>query len=80
MMLLACVLRPEEAFFLLRGGRHIFREKAQIFDEEQIRRALTRIGHEIIERNRGTDKLLLIGIRTRGGCPLRNAWPRLSGI
>jgi len=51
---------------LLRGGRHIFREKAQIFDEEQIRRALTRIGHEIIERNRGTDKLLLIGIRTRG--------------
>ncbi len=52
--------------FLLRGGRHIFREKAQIFDGEQIRRALTRIGHEIIERNRGTDKLLLIGIRTRG--------------
>lgn len=42
------------------------REKAQIFDGEQIRRALTRIGHEIIERNRGRDRLLLIGIRTRG--------------
>lgn len=44
----------------------MLREKAQILDEEQIRRALTRIGHEIIERNRGTDKLLLIGIYTRG--------------
>ncbi|NLJ79655.1 MAG: bifunctional pyr operon transcriptional regulator/uracil phosphoribosyltransferase PyrR [Firmicutes bacterium] len=42
------------------------KEKAQILDGEQIRRALTRISHEIIERNRGIDKLLLIGIRTRG--------------
>ncbi|HHY10212.1 MAG TPA: bifunctional pyr operon transcriptional regulator/uracil phosphoribosyltransferase PyrR [Firmicutes bacterium] len=42
------------------------KEKAQILDEEQIRRGLTRIGHEIIERNRGTDNLLLVGIYTRG--------------
>jgi pyrimidine operon attenuation protein/uracil phosphoribosyltransferase len=33
---------------------------------EDIRRALTRIAHEIVERNKGTDDLVLVGIRTRG--------------
>ncbi len=42
------------------------RHKAQILDKEGIRRALTRIAHEIIERNKGTDGLALIGIRRRG--------------
>ena len=42
------------------------REKAQIMDSEQIRRALTRIAHEIIERNKGTENLMLLGIKTRG--------------
>lgn len=44
----------------------IFTKKAQILDREQIRRALTRISHEIVESNRGTDKLVLVGIHTRG--------------
>lgn len=35
-------------------------------DKDQIRRAVTRIAHEIIEANKGTDDLCLIGIRTRG--------------
>lgn len=35
-------------------------------DEAAVRRALTRISHEILERNRGTDKLGLVGIHTRG--------------
>jgi len=35
-------------------------------DAEAMRRALTRIAHEIIERNRGTEGLALIGIRRRG--------------
>jgi len=35
-------------------------------DAEGIRRILTRIAHEIIESNKGTDNLVLIGIRTRG--------------
>lgn len=30
-------------------------------------RALRRIAHEIVERNRGAEKLLVVGIRTRGG-------------
>ncbi|MDQ7790814.1 MAG: bifunctional pyr operon transcriptional regulator/uracil phosphoribosyltransferase PyrR [Desulforudis sp.] len=41
-------------------------EKAQILDEKGMARALTRIAHEIIEKNRGTDDLVLIGIRRRG--------------
>lgn len=40
--------------------------KATIMDEEAIRRALRRIAHEIVERNRGTEDLALIGIMRRG--------------
>lgn len=35
-------------------------------DADEIRRALTRMFHEILERNHGSDGLLLAGIRTRG--------------
>ncbi|NLK08294.1 MAG: bifunctional pyr operon transcriptional regulator/uracil phosphoribosyltransferase PyrR [Firmicutes bacterium] len=41
-------------------------EKAQIMDEAGISRALTRIAHEILERNKGVKDLILVGIRTRG--------------
>ncbi len=41
-------------------------EKAIILDQDGIRRALTRIAHEIIERNKGVNDLALIGIRRRG--------------
>ncbi|MBN2383410.1 bifunctional pyr operon transcriptional regulator/uracil phosphoribosyltransferase PyrR [bacterium] len=37
-----------------------------IFNAEQIARALTRIAYEILEMNRGTRDLVIIGIRTRG--------------
>lgn len=42
------------------------RVKAVIMDEEQIDRALSRIAHEIVERNGGAEGIALIGIRTRG--------------
>lgn len=45
--------------------------KAQVMDEENIRRALYRLSHEITERNKGISDLMLIGIRTRG-VPLAN--------
>ncbi|HHW98383.1 MAG TPA: bifunctional pyr operon transcriptional regulator/uracil phosphoribosyltransferase PyrR [Firmicutes bacterium] len=35
-------------------------------DERALQRALTRIAHEIIERNKGTEDLVLVGIRRRG--------------
>lgn len=41
-------------------------EAVEILDLTGINRALTRIAHEILERNRGTDNLVLIGIRTGG--------------
>jgi pyrimidine operon attenuation protein/uracil phosphoribosyltransferase len=37
-----------------------------ILDADEIRRALTRIAHEIVERNGGTEALVLVGIRSRG--------------
>jgi pyrimidine operon attenuation protein/uracil phosphoribosyltransferase len=37
-----------------------------IMDEMAIRRALTRIAHEILEKNKGIETCILIGIRTRG--------------
>jgi pyrimidine operon attenuation protein / uracil phosphoribosyltransferase len=38
----------------------------QVMDADRMARALTRIAHEILERNRGTSELALVGIRTRG--------------
>src|SRR6188768_3385142 len=38
----------------------------QVMDADRMARALTRIAHEIVERNRGTSDLALVGIRTRG--------------
>ena len=46
--------------------RGAFKEKAKVMDGEAMRRSLARIAHEILERNKGTDDLALIGIRTRG--------------
>ncbi len=42
------------------------RVKARVMDAEAIDRALVRIAHEILERNKGAEELVLIGIRTRG--------------
>ena len=42
------------------------KEKARIMDAEAIRRALSRIAHEVIEKNRGTQDLVIVGIRRRG--------------
>ena len=35
-------------------------------DSEAIRRALVRIAHEIIEKNKGVEDVVIVGIRTRG--------------
>mgnify|MGYP000164961203 CR=1 FL=1 len=40
--------------------------KAKIMDENEIKRALLRISHEILEKNKGIKDLALIGIQTRG--------------
>ncbi len=42
------------------------KEKAKILDQEGINRAITRIAHEIIEKNKGSAQLCVVGIRNRG--------------
>lgn len=42
------------------------RQKAQLMDEAAVARALTRVAHEIDERNKGVDGVCLVGIRRRG--------------
>ena len=43
-----------------------YKEKAKIMEKEAMERALMRISHEMIERNKGTSELAIIGIRNRG--------------
>lgn len=40
--------------------------KASLLDENAIRRALTRLSHEIIEKNKGVENIVLVGIKRRG--------------
>lgn len=40
--------------------------KTELMDEKALDRALTRIAHEIIERNKGIEDLCFLGIKTRG--------------
>ena len=48
----------------------------QLLNAEEIRRALARIAHEIVEANHGVDDLVLVGLRTRG-VPLARRLQRL---
>jgi pyrimidine operon attenuation protein/uracil phosphoribosyltransferase len=40
--------------------------RTRVFDSADLRRALTRIAHEIVERNHGADDVVLVGLYTRG--------------
>lgn len=63
-MISSALLAIKGELFNFGGGT--LETKAVIMDESAIKRALTRISHEIIERNRGVENLVLVGIRTRG--------------
>ena len=41
-------------------------EKARIMSEDDLRRAISRLAHEVLERNGGADGIIVCGIRTRG--------------
>jgi pyrimidine operon attenuation protein/uracil phosphoribosyltransferase len=56
------------------------REKAVIMDEKDMDRALTRIAHEILERNKGTQDLALVGIKMRGDDLARRLAQKISRI
>jgi len=42
------------------------RRKANIMNSEEMRRAIVRVSHEIVEANNGIERLILVGIRKRG--------------
>ncbi len=49
------------------GG--VFHARSQVMDAGDLRRAITRIAHEIVERNHGLEGVVVIGLQT-GGVPL----------
>ncbi len=51
-----------------------------VMDADRVGRALTRIAHEIVERNRGVEDLALVGVRTRGVPLARRLAEVLAGI
>ncbi|MFP5298418.1 MAG: bifunctional pyr operon transcriptional regulator/uracil phosphoribosyltransferase PyrR [Actinomycetota bacterium] len=50
--------------------------KAKVMGPDDVRRALQRIAHEIVEHNKGTEDLVIVGIRTRGA-PLADRIARM---
>lgn len=57
--------------------------KAQLMDGAAMRRAVVRIAHEILERQKGADDLLLVGIRRRGyplACRIADAIAQIEGV
>jgi pyrimidine operon attenuation protein/uracil phosphoribosyltransferase len=56
------------------------RLKATVMDADQIRRSLSRIAHEIAERNHGVDGLVLVGIFSKGDHLARRLATKLAGL
>ena len=52
------------------GG--VFVARKRVMDAEAVRRAVTRIAHEVIERNAGLEDVVIVGLQT-GGVPLARA-------
>jgi pyrimidine operon attenuation protein/uracil phosphoribosyltransferase len=53
---------------VVKGGMMVqLQDKKILMDQMAIKRALTRIAHEIIERNKGVKDVAIVGIRRRGG-------------
>jgi pyrimidine operon attenuation protein/uracil phosphoribosyltransferase len=56
------------------------RTKARVMNADDMRRALTRIAHEILERNGGVDSLAIVGIQTRGAHLARRVAEEIRNI
>lgn len=56
------------------------KEKAVLMDAQTLERSLTRMAHEILERNRGLEDLVLIGIQRRGVSLARRIADRIDAI
>lgn len=54
--------------------------KAKIIDQKGMSRTVTRLAHEILERNKGTQNLALIGMRTRGEFICKRIFEKIKEI
>ena len=59
-----------------RGG--VFVARAQVMSPDDVTRVITRIGHEIVERNHGVGEVVLVGLQT-GGVPIARRLARVLG-
>jgi pyrimidine operon attenuation protein/uracil phosphoribosyltransferase len=60
--------------------QHQAAEDREVLDADDVQRALTRIAHEVLERNKGADSLVLLGIPTRGVPLARRLAERISEV
>ncbi len=58
----------------------MLKRKARLMEAQDMNRALTRIAHEILERNAGCDDICLVGIRRRGEPLAREIAGRIEAI
>ena len=62
-----CMLLPcRREHFSCSKGANSMQKKTLIMDEQQLKRSVTRMAHEIIERNKGVENVVLVGVRRRG--------------
>ena len=57
--------------------------KAKIIDEEGLNRTITRLAHEIVEKNKGSQNVVIVGVRTRGeflAHRIRNKIKEIEGV
>ena len=72
--------RKRQDFFVDGKGAAGVKLKARIMDEAALSRALMRISHEIAEKNRGVEYVVLVGIRRRGEPIARRIRDNIRGI
>ncbi len=57
---------PPALFHIQPGNTAMRKLKAQIIDDAGFERTITRLAHEILEKNKGAESIVIVGIRTRG--------------
>ena len=65
---------------MIAGDKKEWQQEKLVMDANEVARALTRIAHEVLERNKGTKELALIGIRTGGVHLARRLARRIQDI
>ena len=61
-------------------GALLLEQKRIIMDEKAMSRAIARISYEIVERNKGTESLIIVGIHSRGVPIARRIADKLSEL